>query len=123
MSVKRQSSVRRAQKESLYYREISKLFQQIFMDDKSLDGLYINSVKLSPDKSVCNVLFFSDNGQEHFKKLLPDLILYKPSLRKAISQNIRSRYTPQLKFKYDVQFEKQQKIETLFDRLKVQNKL
>jgi len=123
MSETRQIGVRRAQKEKLYYKEISKLFLQIFADNEKLDGLYINSVKLSPDKSVCNVLFFSEKGHEDFKKRLPDLILYKPSLRKALSQNIRSRYTPELKFKYDVQFEKQQKIEALFDRLKVENKL
>ena len=123
MSEKKQSGVRRAQKESLYYKEISKLFMQVAMDDKALDGLYINSVKLSPDKSVCTVLFVSDKGKEDFDNRLQNLILYKPSLRKALSQNIRSRYTPELKFTYDIQFEKQQKIEALFDRLKVENKL
>lgn len=123
MSEKKQTDVRRSQKEKLYYKEISRLFLQLTMDDSALSGLWINGVRLSPDKSVCNVLFISDKGQEDFENRLPDLILYKPSLRKAISQSIRSRYTPQLKFKYDVQFEKQQKIEDLFDRLKVENKL
>lgn len=123
MSEKKQTDVRRAQKEKLYYKEISKLFLQISMDDNILSGLYVNSIKLSPDKSVCTVSFISDKGEKDFKERLPNLILYKPSLRKAISQNIQSRYTPQLKFKYDTQFEKQRKIEELFDRLKVENKL
>ena len=123
MSEIKQVGVRRAQKEKLYYKEISKLFLQILTDDRKLDGLYINGVKLSPDKSVCYILFFSDKGQDDFQERLPDLILYKPSLRKALSQNIQSRYTPELKFKYDAQFEKQLKIENLFDRLKVENKL
>ncbi|MCK5632383.1 ribosome-binding factor A [bacterium] len=120
---KKQSEIRRAKKESLYYREISTFFMRILLDDQNLNGLHINAVKLSPTKSVCSVLFNSDDGQEDFKKRLPDLILYKPALRKAISQNIRSRYTPDLVFKYDVQFEKQYKIESLFDRLKQENKL
>jgi len=121
--VERQADIRRAKKEMLYYKEISKLFLEISLDDEKLSGLYVNAVKLSPDKAVCYVLFFSDKGYEDFKKRLPDLILYKPSLRRAISKNIRSRYTPELKFKYDKPFEKQQKIEALFDRLKVENKL
>jgi len=119
----KQIGVRRAQKESLYYKEISKLFLQVTLEDKNLSGLHVNKVVLSPDKSVCNVLFYSEDGHDHFKQRLQDLILYKPSLRKALSQAIKSRYTPELKFKYDTQFEKQQKIEKLFDRLKVENKL
>lgn len=118
-----QKDIRRAKKEALYHKEISKLFLRLCIDDKNLSGIHISSVKLSPDKSVCTILFYSDKGMNHFDKHLPDLILYKPSMRKAISQKIPSRYTPELVFKYDIQFEKQQKLEALFERLKVEGKL
>ena len=120
---KKQSDIRRAKKESLLYREISSFFLRITMDDLNLSGVYINTVKLSPDKGTCTVLFVSEDGPELFREKLHSLILYKPALRKAISQSISSRYTPQLVFKYDVQFEKQRKLENLFDQLKMEDKL
>lgn len=123
MVEQKQSDIRRARKEALFFKEVSKFFLRITMDDPGLSGLYINSVKLSPDKSSCSVFFISENGPEDFEKRLPNLILYKPALRKAISQSIPSRYTPQLVFKYDAQFEKQRKLEALFDRLKLEDKL
>lgn len=120
---KKQSDIRRAKKESLYFREISSFFLRIALDDKNLDGIHLNSVQLSPSKTVCTALFCCDGGQEAFKERLPHLILYKPAVRKALSQNIPSRYTPEVVFKYDVQFEKQQKIEDLFDKLKSEGQL
>ena len=120
---KKEIEIRRARKESLYFREISKLFLQITLDDPEVKEFHVSSVQLSPDKSVCNIFFVSSKGQEDFRCRMSNLILYKPSLRKAISQNIPSRYTPQLVFKYDEQVEKQHKLEELFDQLKVENKL
>ena len=122
MHDKKQIEIRRAKKESLYYRELSGLFLRMTLDEPLLKDLHISSVKLSPDKGVCTLFFFSSKGREGFKHDLPSLILYKPSLRKALSQNIRSRYTPQLVFKYDENFEKQCKLDSLFDQLKVEGK-
>ena len=120
---KKEIDIRRARKESLYCRELSQLFLKIIIENSELSGIHVSSVKLSPDKSVCNVLFFSEDGYESFEKKLPTLILYKPSMRKAISQNISSRYTPNLVFKYDSQMEKQRKVEALFERLKDEGQL
>jgi len=123
MIEQKQKDIRRAKKEALFFKEISSFFLQITINDSNLSGIHISSVKLSPDKSVCTILFYSDKGHTDFSNRLPDLILYKPSMRKALSQNIPSRYTPQLVFKYDTQIEKQRKIEALFDQLKVEGKL
>ena len=46
---KQQQEIRKAQKESYFYQEISKLFRQITIDESSLNGLFINRVQLSPD--------------------------------------------------------------------------
>lgn len=102
---------KRAQKEAEILRQVSLLFMQIMQDDDQLSGTSITQVKLSPDKGSCAIFFYSVGGFEEFKKKLGRLILYKPSLRKALSQLIRSRYTPDLVFKYDQLIEKRQRLD------------
>lgn len=114
-------SIKVAQKEALLLREIAQFFLQITLDDSRITDLFINRVHLSADKSICTIYFYSQLGKEQFEKMLPLLILYKPSLRTAIAHKIQSRYTPELKFKFDEQFEKQQRIETLLEKIKSEN--
>jgi len=118
-----QRDVRRAQKESLFLKEISQLFHHIAIDDPKLSGLAVNRVRLSADKSICFVLFYSPDGKEDFDSKFEHLKLYKPSMRKALSQAINARYTPELVFQYDEQFEKQDRIENLISKLKNEGKL
>jgi ribosome-binding factor A len=115
------SAIKRAQKESLLFREISRLFMQTALDDTRIQGLCINRVKLSPDKGVCNVFFYTPEGEERFKELLEILKLYKPSLRKALSSTIKSRYAPELIFKFDGQFEKQCRLDQLLSEIKTED--
>ncbi|MBT3456313.1 ribosome-binding factor A [bacterium] len=118
------NNIKRAQKESVLFREISSLFLRASFDDKRLSGLVVNRVKLSKDKSVCYVYFYTKEGEEHFKHNLLDLLkCYKPSVRKAIADEIAGRYVPNFLFKYDVQHEKQDKINNLIDKLKREGKL
>lgn len=111
-------SIKQAQKESQMFRVISDLFSQTSMDDSRLRDVFINKVALSPDKSVCNIYFYSFEGEEKFKEVLDVLILYKGSLRKALAHTLDSRYTPHLVFKFDHHFKKQEKIENLIDKVK-----
>lgn len=112
------SNVKRAQKESLLFREISKLFMEATLDDNRLQGIFVNRVKLSPDKGMCTVYFYTAQGEEYFKQILHILTLYKPSMRKALASTIRGRYVPDLLFTFDTQFEKQQRIEELIEQVK-----
>lgn len=112
------SEIKKAKKESLLLKEISKLYMQTAMDDPRLQGVFINRVKLSSDKSHCTVYFYTAEGEEHFNEILEILKLYKPSLRKALAANIPSRYTPELVFKFDKTFEKQSRLEHLLDKIK-----
>lgn len=115
--------IKKGRKESLLLREISKLFLQASLDDERVRGLFITHVALSRDKGVCFVYFFSQDGQEDFDKKFEILKLYKPSMRKAVGQSVKCRYVPELVFKYDAQFEKQKKVEDLFDKLKKEGQL
>ena len=118
MSQSRLSDIKKNQKESLFLKEISKLFYQAALDDKKLQELYISRVQLSKDKGICFVFFFSPKGEADFNEKLHDLKLYKPSLRKAIASTIKGRYAPEIVFRYDNEFEKQSKLEELLDKIK-----
>jgi ribosome-binding factor A len=120
---KQQQEIRKAQKESYFHQEISKLFLQITMDESRLNGLFINRVQLSPDGGTCVVLFLAANGRAEFEEKLPILVLYKPSMRTALAKTSRGRYTPNLIFRYDEDYEKVEKINRLLDTLKAEGKL
>lgn len=109
-------TVKRAQKESFIFKELSKLFHEIIMDDSRFQTLFINRVQLSNDKSMCTVFFYTADGPEAYKELLQTLILYKPSMRKNLAQALDSRYVPDLRFEYDAKFEHQQRLEAVLDK-------
>lgn len=112
------SHIKRSQKESLLLRELSKMLLQLSLDDAELNGLFINRVELSKNKGVCIIYFYDPNGREIFEHKKRRLILYKPSLRKGIASTLDGRYTPELKFAFDEQFEKQQRIENILETVK-----
>ena len=111
------SDIKRARKEAQFFKMLSQIFMQIVCDDSRLQGMFINRVVLSPSYGTCNIFFYLPEGESAFREKLAILKLYKPSMRKAISSLIAGRYTPELMFKYDQQFEKQQKIESILDSL------
>ncbi len=115
--------IKHAQKESQLLQEIGQLFIQIAQDEPRLQGLYITRVKLSPDKGMCMVFFHSLDGLKAFEEKRPILVMYKSSLRKALSQLIAGRYTPDLRFTYDQQLDKQRHIDDLIENLKKEGKL
>jgi len=120
---KQQQDIRRAQKESYFYREISTLFMKIAIDDSRLSGMYISKISLSSDGGTCIVLFLAPNGRAEFEEKLSTLVLYKPSLRAALAKTSHGRYTPKLIFRYDEDHEKVEKIDRLLNKLKDEGKL
>lgn len=109
--------IKKAQKEALLLKELSQLFLQISLEDPRLEGAFITHVELSDNKSVCNIYFYIQGGLEKFEPIRSTLILYKPSMRKALAQRIPSRRVPEIFFKYDDKFEKQMKLETLLNNI------
>lgn len=110
--------IKKAQKEALLLRELSQLFLQITLDDSRFEGVSINRVELSRDKSTCTIYFYSSGGLERFEEIRPILVLYKASMRKALSQQIPGRYVPNLFFKFDENFDKQMRLETILNAVK-----
>ena len=120
---KQQQEIKRAQKESYFFREISNLFLQITIDEPRLTGLYISRISLSSDGGTCTILFLASNGKAEFEEKRPLLVLYKASLRTSLAKTSHGRYTPKLIFRYDEDQEKAEKINRLIDKLKDEGKL
>lgn len=110
--------IKRSQKESLLLKELSKMLHQLSLDDKELEGLTINRAELSRDKSVCLVFFYDAAGPDTFKQKLSRLVLYKPTMRKSLANILDSRYVPNIRFIFDANFEKKQRMEDIMDSIK-----
>lgn len=111
-------SIKNAKKEAQLFRELSQLFLRVTLDDPRVSGIHLNRVELSREGGTCYLMFYTPEGEEAFQQKLSILILYKPSLRKALAQSISARYTPDLVFKFDDKFEKLSRMEALLDKIK-----
>jgi ribosome-binding factor A len=111
-------TIKQSQREAQFHREISQLLRETALDDSRLNGIFINRVSLSADGGICTLYFYSLQGEAHYNQVLDILKLYKPSLRRALAKRLNRRYTPELIFRYDTLFEKQQRIEELFEKIK-----
>ena len=111
----KQVNRKREQKNSLFFREMSSLVQQLSLDEPSLSKVFVTRAKLSNDYKVCYVYFSTYTNKEDFLPALEILKLYKGSLRKAISQSISGKYTADLRFLYDDIKDKERNMNDLLD--------
>lgn len=114
----RSANIRREQRKSLLFREISTLFSQLSSDVQELGKIFPTRLDFTPGDGVCIIYFSCLSGEEGFNTALEMLKLYKPSMRKAISEVMQSRYTPEILFKYDKELEKELKIQNLLEKIK-----
>ena len=120
----RVSRIKQAQKESLFFKELSDLLVRLKADDPRLLRVMVTRIKLSPDRKHITVFLRTDPAtEEAYREALSILVLYKPSLRTALARRVPARCTPDILFRYDKQFEKQQRIEELFNSLEQDNDL
>jgi ribosome-binding factor A len=123
MKPSRSKEIKQSQKASLILKEFSQLFLTLVLDEPRLQGLSVTRAKLSADGGFATLFFIAPGGKQEFEEKLKILILYKPSLRSALSKILLARYTPDLIFKYDEEFEKTRRIDELIDKLKGEGKL
>ncbi|MCK4499006.1 ribosome-binding factor A [Candidatus Babeliales bacterium] len=119
-SVRTPSSIKRAQRQSYILRELTPILQELFANDQALSKLFVTRLELSPDGSLCHIFFSTFSGvnpKEEYTKASSTLILYKPSVRKALSNILPSRYTPDIRFHYDAGKEKERYLNTLFEKI------
>lgn len=123
MKPSRAREIKQSQKASQFLKEFSQLFLTITLDEPQLQSLSITRAKLSADGGFVTIFFVTSGGKQEFEEKLKLLILYKPSLRSALAKKLLARYTPDLVFKYDEEFEKTRRVDELIDKLKGEGKL
>ncbi len=111
--------VKRERRKSLFLQEFSSLFQELLREEPSLIEVFVSKVDLSNDTGICYIYFATirEPGEEVFEKALETLKLYKPSLRKAFANRLKTRYAPDLLFVYDKAKEKERRINELLDKV------
>lgn len=114
----RQSAIRRARRQSILYNLITSALRQKALDDPSLNPLVITRVELSPSGGMIHIFCTHPDGKAGYEKIRPQLVLYRPSLRAAIAQELQGHVTPHIRFQFDAQRIKQERIEALLDRVK-----
>jgi ribosome-binding factor A len=114
--------IKRERRKSLFLQEFSVLFQELLREDSSLIDVFVSKVDLSNDTGICYIYFsaIKEPGEEVFNQALEKLKLYKPSLRKAFANRIKTRYAPDLVFVYDKAKEKERRINELLDKVSEQ---
>lgn len=123
MSRTRAQEVRRSKKKSQYLRELSSYLTRLAQDEPTLGQLYITRVELSPDGGMCYVYvsFYALRTEEEkiaaFDEARKLLVVYKPSLRKALADSLHSRYVPDLRFAFDQNKEKEHRVTDLLTQV------
>ena len=110
-------SVRLQQRESTLLRLIGDMFINLQTHIKELYKVFPNKIDLSPDGSLAKIYLFSDEGEEFVRKIIGDLVVYKPSMKKAIATHISLRVIPNILFVFDKQYEKEQKLQNFIDKV------
>lgn len=130
MARSRSQEIRREQKKSFYLSEISQFVARLVQDEPLFVSLCLTRAELSPDGHRCTIygIAIADDStdlaarEELFDTMLGKLILYTPSLRAALAKSLSSRYVPELRFGYDAQRVKQERIDSLLAQISNENK-
>lgn len=117
MTVPRSGFIKKSQKESLLKRVVSQLLFQASLDYPAIRGLTVTRITLSANKGMAFVFLYTPDGPTVFKEKLETLKLLAPSLRKALATEIKARYTPEIRFKFDDTLEKLHRIESILDQI------
>ena len=101
------SDIKREQRKSFYLRELSQLMYALAQDVPLLFSIFLTRVDLSADGGILYLYCSAtptpelDTPEKVFEKALPQLKLYKPSLRTALAKTSSKRYVPDLIFLFD----------------------
>ena len=111
--------IKRERKKSLFFRELSQIISLISNENTDVQKVYVTRVDFSQDAGILYVYLstFDVFSEEIFKTALDALKLYRPSIRKELATRLNPRYTPEIIFIYDENREKQDRIDTLLDKV------
>lgn len=100
------SDVKKKRREANISRTLTPLLQSSFKEQPSLKNLFISRIELSKDGGLCTIFLAHFSTQDSEKPDLETLKLFAPSTRQALAQVMEGRYTPEIKFAYDIHLDK-----------------
>jgi ribosome-binding factor A len=111
--------IKREKRKSLFFRELSQIISLIANDNAAVQKVYVTRVDFSQDSSILYVFLSTYDvfSQEVFEEALAVLKLYRPSIRKEIATRLNPRHTPEIIFLYDEIREKQDRIDSILDKV------
>lgn len=111
---------------------VSRLVCQILADrltkgisDKSIDGVVITGAKMSPDIKVATVYFriVGVDGEEEparVESTLAGLESAKHRLHQELRKQMKIKYIPTLRFRYDASLDRIERLESIFQELEAE---
>ncbi len=99
-------------------RELAEILQNRTKDPR-MGSVTVTGVKLTSDLRLARVYYVVRGDDEQKGRTKDALDSAKGFLRKEIGQAMRLKYTPDLEFFYDGSFDYAERIETIINRLKV----
>jgi ribosome-binding factor A len=86
----------------------------------NLTGVWITNVVFTPDLRLAKIYFNVSGGRVREEEVLSGFERSKGYLRKELSQRVRMKFTPDLKFYFDESQEINQRIDELFKKIEGQ---
>ncbi|MEE8336250.1 MAG: 30S ribosome-binding factor RbfA [Candidatus Neomarinimicrobiota bacterium] len=103
-------------------REILHILGQIqtqYIDLSHLGLITFTKVLLTPDLKLAKIMFSLVNRKKEAKVVEKELNHLKKAFRKYLGQELRIKFTPELKFYYDNTMDYTQKIDEIFSTIKL----
>jgi len=87
-----------------------------------LEEVIITDVRVSPDLKHARV-FYRVLNEEHRSKMAKELSRVTGLVRRELAHQLRTRFTPMIRFEYDETFEYGNRIETLLQSIRKPNSI
>lgn len=102
-----------------YQHELSNLLH-LETREPRLQGVWITQVIFTPDLKLAKIYFNVSGGRVREDEVLDGFTHCKSFLRRELSQRVKMKYVPDLKFYFDESAEVNQRIDELFKQIEDQ---
>jgi ribosome-binding factor A len=110
-------NIKKLRREAEILKNLMIVLHKIIIKKDILSGLSFTKVNVTTDGSFIMVFVHSLGGEEIAKNAISYLTSYKKQIYHELCQQLQYRRVPHLKFLYDEQQDKVNKINTLIDKL------
>jgi len=112
--------VRHLRKESTIRKTVATILQELASDIPLLSHVTVTRASLAGDGRTCTIFFYTALDKDETMELAKKIKTLAPRIRKMVLDHVKMRYVPDLTFAFDRQYEKQQRLEELFRKMKTE---